>query len=277
MVKKIATTVLAKMENPQPLLMELLDLICAKYKAEERPTGNGGMFGSREPLYVQVSCPLHDSHTVSGYGFILLEDCEGTLGSPQQHLVNIFEGERSMQLDDFQLPSVSSRLSRQPRTMERIQFSGISLRNKDLVDIWLNVLQNCDEARGLRSVHIYDDIGTGGWEALAKALRLHQPHQLRFSSQNNLMMHARSEDLRIIWDAMLEGSRFEVAIRDVVTETRVGAAKLFLKGSGEAENEKNWTGLLKCWEAAKTQAERRSRMRPRTADFNPFGQNTKLW
>ena len=260
------------MESPQSLTLELLDLICAEYNEKM-----GWVARGRKGAHVQVSCPLHDSHTVSGYGFILLEDCEGTLGSADQHLVSIFEGERSMQLDDFQLPSVSSRLSRQPRTMERIQFSGISLRNKDLVDIWLNVLQNCDEAHGLRSVHIYDDIGTGGWEALAKALRLHQPYMLRFSSYNNVMMHARSEDLRIIWDAMLEGSRFEVEIRDVVTETRVGATKEFLKGSVDAETEKKWTKLLKCWEAAKTQAERRRCLRPRTADFNPFGENTKIW
>ena len=66
--------------------------------------------------------------------------------------------------------------------MERIQFSELRLRRKDVIDTWLHVLQNCDQARGLRYVLVYDDIGTGGWEALAKALRLHQPHKLRFQS-----------------------------------------------------------------------------------------------
>ena len=128
------------------------------------------------------------------------------------------------------------------------------------------------------TLHIYDEISTGGWEALAEALRLHQPYTLLFLSRNNLMMHARSEDLRIIWDSMLEGSKFRIDIRDVVTETSVGVpTKEFSKGSGDAENEKNWRELLKCWSEAKAQAERRSRLRPRTADFNPFGNNTKLW
>ena len=43
-------------------------------------------------------------------------------------------------------------------------------------------------------------------------------------------------------------------IKDVVTETKVGPTKEFSKGSaGDAENEKNWEGLLKCWEAASVQ------------------------
>lgn len=172
LVKRIASTVLAKMESPQPLLRQLLDLICVKYNAE-RPVERS-MFHTREPLRVQVSCPLHVSHTVTGYGFILLEDCEGTLGSVEQHLETILESDLSFHLSDFQLPSVSSRLSRQPRTMERIQFSELRLRRKDVIDTWLHVLQNCDQAEGLRYVLVYDDIGAGGWEALAKALSLHQ-------------------------------------------------------------------------------------------------------
>ena len=182
LVQRIASTILAKMESPRPLLMELLDLICVKYNTEERPIRQSYPFYQREPLRFQVSCPLHVSHTVSGYGFILLEACEGTLGSAEQHLLSILESDRSSHLSDFQLPSVSSRLSRQGRTMERIQFSELRLRNKDVIDTWLHVLQNCDQAHGLRYVLVYDDIGTGGWEALAKALRLHQPYMLRFQS-----------------------------------------------------------------------------------------------
>ena len=181
LVKRTASTILAKMEDPRPLLMELLDLICVKYNTEERPLGRP-MFSTREPLRVQVTCPLHVSHTVSGYGFILLEACEGTLGSAEQHLETILESDCSSYLSDFELPSVSSRLSRQPRTMERIQFSELRLKSKDVIDTWLHVLQNCDQAHGLRYVLVYDDIGTGGWQALAKALRLHQPYMLRFQS-----------------------------------------------------------------------------------------------
>ena len=76
---------------------------------------------------------------------------------------------------------------------------------------------------------------------------------LRFQSDNKVMMEARSEDLRIIWDAMLEGSRFVVDIKDVVTEIEVGLTKEFCKGSGDAENKKKWKGLLNCWEAANVQ------------------------
>ena len=128
LVQKIASTILAKMESPQPLLLELLDLICAKYNTEVRPDYRGWKYNRSAPLHLEVSCPLHGSHTVSGYGFILLEECEGTLGSAEQHLVSISEaGGSSLRLSDFELPSVSSRLSRQPRNMERMQFSGIMI------------------------------------------------------------------------------------------------------------------------------------------------------
>ena len=153
-----------------------------------------------------------------------------------------------------------------------IQFSEINLRSKDLLDAWLYVLQYRHQDRDL-SVCIHDDIGTDGWEALAKALKLLRLS--RFESYNNVMMHARSEDLRIVWDALRENSRFLVEIRDVVTKTRLGETKVFCKYGTEADREKKWTELLKFWETTKVQAERRRRLRPRTADFNPFSCNTK--
>ena len=97
---------------------------------------------------------------------------------------------------------------------------------------------------------------------MAEALRLHGPYMLRSTYNNILIMHTISKDLRIIWEAMLEGSKFMIDIRDVVViETSIGAAtKEFAKRSEDAENEKNWR------EAAKAQAERRSHLRLRTAD-----------
>ena len=225
-------------------MLELLDLICAdttEYNSAEfdakkmRWKAQG-----RKGAHVQVSCPLHDSHTVSGYGFILLEDCEGTLGSAEQHVVRICEdGTNWEKLTNLELFSVSNRLSRQPVLLESIQISEIILRSKNL-DTWLHILQNCNEVRGLREVGVYDDIGTKGWEYLAKALRVHRPYYLQFRSNINLMIHARSEDLRIIWDDMLEGSKFVV-----FTINRGWAKQEFLKGSEDAENERNWTELLK--------------------------------
>ena len=78
MVQQMAGSVLAKMENPEPLLMELLHLICAKhaYKEEEDVGGS-----------IEVSCPCPVSHhSVSSMGFVLLEYCEGLLSSAEQSL-----------------------------------------------------------------------------------------------------------------------------------------------------------------------------------------------
>ena len=246
LVQKIATTVLAKMKNRQSLMLELLDLICAKYDAEELRKAKEGWVSRQEsgpPTYVQVSCPLHGSHAVSGYGFILLEECEDTLGSAVQKVVSVFEGDFEWEkMSDFEVFSVSKRLMRQPDLLESMQFSKISLRNKDLLDHWAHLLGNCtcSEVRGLREVGVYVDIDTEDWRYFAKALRWHkhgEPYKLQFRSFDDLMIQARSEDLKIIWEGMLEGSSFFV-------NSKVGPMKEFFKGSENAENERTWAELL---------------------------------
>ena len=117
---------------------------------------------------------------------------------------------------------------------------------------------------------MYVDIGSKGWENLAQALKEHkhgEPYKLQFRSYNYLMIQARSEDLQIIWEGMLEGSSFFV-------KSKVGPRKEFFKGSEDAENERTWTELVKFLQ---NPTERRSHMRPTTADFNPFDKSTKNW
>ena len=67
LVERVVLTILATMESPEPLLVELLDAICAEHKTDA--------------IAIQVTCPcLASTHSVSSLGFLLLEDCEGALG-----------------------------------------------------------------------------------------------------------------------------------------------------------------------------------------------------
>ena len=76
MVERVVVAILAKMEKPEPLLVELLDVICAEHKTDA--------------IAIQLTCPCPASpHSVSSVGFILLEDCEGALGSAEQHVKRI--------------------------------------------------------------------------------------------------------------------------------------------------------------------------------------------
>ena len=67
LVEWVVLTILATTESPEPLLVELLDAICAEHKTDA--------------IAIQVTCPcLASTHSVSSLGFLLLEDCEGALG-----------------------------------------------------------------------------------------------------------------------------------------------------------------------------------------------------
>ena len=77
MVQQMAGSVVAKMENSKPLLMELLHLICAKHAYRQHAVGGR--------VEVSCSCPV-SQHSVSSMGFVLLEDCEGMLVSAEQSL-----------------------------------------------------------------------------------------------------------------------------------------------------------------------------------------------
>ena len=82
------TKILKMMENPLPLMIDLLDVISQVFLPYKPPPGQvlyrGGIFDE----YVQLSCPRHQaSHVVSPEGFLLLEQVEEVMGLTLQQKV----------------------------------------------------------------------------------------------------------------------------------------------------------------------------------------------
>ena len=77
-VQKLAT-ILKIMKTPKALLLDALHVIC-----ERLPPRN-----STDQL--QVNCPSHtEPHSVSGWGFILLEEMEAALQTTEQSIRSVF-------------------------------------------------------------------------------------------------------------------------------------------------------------------------------------------
>ena len=93
-VQRMSNTLLAQLESPEPLLLEVLDVICAEHKHATEGVllpGFGNTSNDNQESAIRISCPLHNHHSVSPLGFILLEDCEAAvaIGSTKQPVMNI--------------------------------------------------------------------------------------------------------------------------------------------------------------------------------------------
>ena len=162
----------------------------------------------------RMSCPLHTYHSVSAQGFILLEDCEGAIGSTEQrirkielsgayHYYNQIWG-GAYHTREALLLALVSRVTRQLAAVETLTWYNDTLEvDSKALALALNaLLQRCDRVLNVQSVKVCGEIQMEGWEALAKALLKHPCHAKAIFSSKKRMLQARREDLRTIWEAM---------------------------------------------------------------------------
>ena len=107
--------ILKLMKDPNPHILNLLEAIVQKY-----PEGFG--FG-----IIKLSCPCTtELHSVSLFGFLLLEEVEHVFGSARQEICSVegsggFEGLRNM--EEPCLAALASRESRQEGKIARLFFT----------------------------------------------------------------------------------------------------------------------------------------------------------
>ena len=267
-VQRISRTLLAQLGSPQPLLQEFLDVICAEHKYVK------GRLDEDEYV-IRMSCPLHTYHSVSAQGFILLEDCEGAIGSTEQRIRKIELSSRSYHyynpiwggadhiIREALLLALVSRVTRQLVAVETLTWYNDTLEvdSKDQALVLNALLQRCDRVLNVQTVKVCGEIQMEGWEALAKALMKHPCHAKAIFSSKKRMLQARREDLRTIWEAMpgrLNGVHSSWVVEGRDTESKVHMEKKFNKASAELKgleprrsfvkagqkSEQAWTELL---------------------------------
>ena len=262
MVQRISRTLLAQLDSPQPLLLEVLDVFCAEHKYV-----SGGL---EHESVIWMSCPLHAYHSVDHHGFILLEDCEGTLGSTEQRIRKIelsgyiWDIKNNRDFRDVKYPgdnrdfrairdfretlflALVSRVTRQLVAVETLAWPSWKLKvtSKDQMVSLNALLQRCDRLKFVQTVCVDGDLEVEGWEALAKALQKHPCHAEIISSKER-MLQARREDLRTIWEAMPR------RLNGIPSTWIVSGVKFTNTSVAEVEGEKAWTELLEFLDEAR--------------------------
>ena len=240
-VQRISRTLLAELNTPKPLQLEILDVICAEHKYVNRP--------HRQESVIRMSCSVHTYHSVSPLGFVLLEDCEGAIGSSEQRIRKI---ELTGPMHYALLLALVSRLTRQLVPVETLSWYSNTLEvgSKDQAVAFNSLLQKCDRVLNVATVRVCGDLQMEGWEALALALQKHRCHAKAIVSSKKRMLQARREDLRTIWEAMpgrpnrlrscwaVEGKDME---SNVHVEKRFDKTSVGLKA--EEKSERAWAEL----------------------------------
>ena len=274
-VERISRTLLAQLESPRPLLLELLDVICAEHKYVKGPW---------QESVIRMSCPLHTYHSVSAKGFILLEDCESAIGSTEQRIRKIelagcieqslISRIRDGYIRDTLLSSLVSRVTRQLVAVETLTWHAtwhsntLEVNSKEEAVTLNALLQRCDQLLNVQTVKVCGELEMEGWEALAKALQKHPCHAKAIFSSKKRMLEAKREDLRIIWDAMPgrpNGLRSSWAVEGKDMEGHDTVEKRFNKTSAglkaEEKSERAWMELVEFLDEPEPEEEARRRLR----------------
>ena len=223
-VERLTTTLLAMLDRPEPLLLEVLDVICAEHEhGRVRDPPHYTMYSTNYNLesVIRISCPLHtDHHYVTPLGFILLETVEAALAiaSTKQRVIQIVLNGREDMADarkrcyypalkndmrEALLSALVSRMARQEVSVETLAW------HRDYVDVnsanlavFSGLLQRCDQLLHLRTVKVRRELGVEGWGTLALAMQRHLACKVVFYTSRGWMLQARREHLRAIWEAL---------------------------------------------------------------------------
>ena len=176
--------------------------------------GNGHCDG---PRHVNVTCPIHSAHHVLPLGFVFLESMEAVCvkSFSEQEL----ESDDTDHIVDPLISALKSRMMRQEGWLSgQVEVHAFFLKTQNDGEAFLTLAQHA-EGIGFRKLAIRGDIGERSWVAPAEALRTLPPLNLwTWEAQDRagfralivgsrqMILDGRWEDVRAVWDALLEGS-----------------------------------------------------------------------
>ena len=195
---KNLVTILKLMEQPNDLLLDLLDVICEGLP----PLAIGGAV--RRPLrgsnHLQMVCPRHpEPHDVSRAGFLLLEDIESALGTAEQRIKSMEVGV----LNEATISAIGSRMTRQRDPVTSIRIRGtVDIETEKGALAFHTLMSGQIELVQTINLKVRGSVGGEGWEAVAKAMQL-QPHLVNwiFTTKPGLA-EGKKDDIKKIWDTV---------------------------------------------------------------------------
>ena len=200
--------ILMMMQDCKSSELDLLNLICERFP----PTVAEGEEEEVESVTL-LSNSSSQTKTVSPLGFFLLEEVESVLGSLEYQVEQIkidYSTAGKFKQDDYLLPTLSSRVTRQDEKVKLIEFKTIDVHLDMDMEVFLNVVENCERVK-LDEVELEDWLDPIGWTKLRRVLSCdHVSLSCLNPSRDGLLGRgsgkpegagpANRGDLRVIWD-----------------------------------------------------------------------------
>ena len=186
--------VLKMMGKPQQHLLQLLHLLHDRAPLPD------------ESRFIKLTCPDHEAHSVSEWGFCLMEEVEAAMDSSEQKIELVRIVNRPMEglwgLSEALTSALNSRLLRQEGVKIKMQIEDFTCRDLNDAVALHTFVRNSEEFRLMFFLRIFGPIGENGWSELAEACKLPQfsSRMVGVTSNREWLLEGRKEDLRAIWD-----------------------------------------------------------------------------
>ena len=183
--------------TPQSQLeMDLVHAVCERFSLTNKQ--DGIYFYTS---FVNVSCSCLQTHRVSLWGFLVLEDVAAILDSREQSILEM----ASKELVEPLLTALGSRALHQEEIVERIQSRSVRCNSKKSAEALATLAEKTQAWWGLGDIHVDNVIGAEGWTSIRKALELLSRKRqiyVQMFSERHTMTAGKKEDMKAIWDVI---------------------------------------------------------------------------
>ena len=193
---RLLAEILSMSKDSSQLEMDLLHAICERFSLTYEQ--DGIYFYSH---FVNVSCSCLQTHRVSLWGFLVLEDVAAILDSREQSILEM----ASKELVEPLLTALGSRALHQEEMVERIQSRSVRCNSKKSAEALATLAEKTQAWWGLGDIHVDNVIGAEGWTSIRKALELLSRKRqiyVQMFSERHTMTAGKKEDMKAIWDVI---------------------------------------------------------------------------
>ena len=184
--------ILQMVEDPEPLIPELLDMICERFSQEKTDEEYWP-----ERIKVLVSCGRHPGdHLVSRGGFQLLELVEGAMGTTLQKALQVEENGGSIGISEGFAKALVSRIKRQKQPLHRFHSDDEYVHK---ADIYSTLLQNSTEW-DISRIIVDDDFGEPEFSWLADGVQRNRGVIEKLEINEYVLFKSKKADLKAIWE-----------------------------------------------------------------------------
>ena len=185
--------ILKMVEDPEPLLQELLDTICEIFPNEPGVV-----------ISITVSCSRHPHHVVCSDGIQLLELAEGMMGTTMQHIKELTVDGIDDESDGNFEQALAARLSRQTEELELVEMTLGSAFISANGGVNAMLLQK-SETWGLFDIcFLSGDFEEESWNWLVTGMQRNKNQIMEIHINKSVIAKAKIEDLKAVWEATHE-------------------------------------------------------------------------